>query len=68
VSLAAGIDGKLLFFCDSAQHALFAQQPTRHALPIGGLVTTQTDAGMRTALAKSAVSTKAVSDNRFTIG
>jgi hypothetical protein len=54
LALASGCDGKSYFFCESAQHFLFAQQ-LWHALPTAGLVTGHTDAGNRTALRKSAV-------------
>jgi hypothetical protein len=65
--LTAGVEGKLIFFCDSKQHALFAQHACRHTLPIGGLATAQVFAGSRTALAKSAVSKNAVSVSRLTM-
>jgi hypothetical protein len=62
-----GKDGRDLFFSASAQQALFGQLPCLQAWPIGGLDAGQADAGNRTALAKSAVTMKAASINRFII-
>jgi len=67
-SLTSGCDdGRALFFSASAQQALFGQLPCLQAWPIGGLDAGQADAGNRTALAKSAVTMKAASINRFII-
>jgi len=67
LSLAAGGDGRLWFFCESAQQHLLVQHPIRHGCPRGALETGHTEAGKRTAPAKRASSIKAVSVSRFTI-
>ena len=67
VDFANGCDAGDVFFCETAQHAMFAQQPLLHASLLGALERMHDAAGRRTGATATAAVTTTIAINCFNI-